>query len=68
MDAAIAEAKLSEDKPTLIIARTTIGKGSPNRQGPAKVHGEALGDEEIAATARRDRLALRSVRGSAGGL
>ena len=50
MDAAIAEAKLSEDKPTLIIARTTIGKGSPNRQGTAKVHGEALGDEEIAAT------------------
>ena len=41
MDAAIAEAKLSEDKPTLIIARTTIGKGSPNRQGTAKVHGEA---------------------------
>lgn len=50
MDAAIAEAKRSEDKPTLIIARTTIGKGSPNRQGTAKVHGEALGDEEIAAT------------------
>ena len=36
MDAAIAEAKLSEDKPTLIIARTTIGKGSPNRQGTAR--------------------------------
>ena len=50
MDAAIAEAKRSEDKPILIIARTTIGKGSPNRQGTAKVHGEALGDEEIAAT------------------
>ena len=27
-----------------------IGKGSPNRAGTAKVHGEALGDEEIANT------------------
>lgn len=50
MGRAIAEAKTSEDKPVLIIAKTTIGKGSPNRQGTAKVHGEALGDEEIAAT------------------
>ena len=50
MDRAIVEAKTSEDKPVLIIAKTTIGKGSPNRQGTAKVHGEALGDEEIAAT------------------
>lgn len=49
MDRAIAEAKTSEDKPVLIIAKTTIGKGSPNRQGTAKVHGEALGEEEIAA-------------------
>ena len=40
----------SEDKPTLIIAKTTIGKGSPNRQGTAKVHGEALGEEEIRLT------------------
>lgn len=50
VDAAIAEAKKSEDKPTLIICKTTIGKGSPNRQGTSKVHGEALGEEEIAAT------------------
>ena len=50
MDRAIAEAKASTDKPTLIIAKTTIGKGSPHRAGTSKVHGEALGDEEIAAT------------------
>lgn len=50
MDEAIALARQSQDKPTLIIAKTTIGKGSPNRQGTAKVHGEALGDEEIALT------------------
>lgn len=50
MDKAIAEARKSEDKPTLIIAKTTIGKGSPNRAGTSKAHGEALGDEEIALT------------------
>ena len=50
MDNAIAEAKTSEDKPTLIIARTVIGKGSPNRAGTSKVHGEALGDEELKLT------------------
>lgn len=50
MDKAIAEAKTSEDKPTLIIARTVIGKGSPNRAGTSKVHGEALGDEELKLT------------------
>ncbi|MGA0186754.1 MAG: transketolase [Burkholderiaceae bacterium] len=36
--------------PTLIICKTQIGKGSPNRAGSAKAHGEALGDEEIALT------------------
>lgn len=50
VDAAIAQAKQSQDKPTLIICKTTIGKGSPNRAGTAKVHGEALGVDEIAAT------------------
>lgn len=49
MDRAIGEAKTA-DKPTLIIAKTTIGKGSPNRAGTSKAHGEALGDEEIALT------------------
>ncbi len=50
VDRAIAEAKQSQDKPTLIIARTVIGKGSPNRQGTSKVHGEALGEEELKLT------------------
>ncbi len=50
MDAAIAQAKTSQDKPTLIIARTVIGKGSPNRAGTSKVHGEALGEEELKLT------------------
>ncbi len=50
VDEAIARAKDSADKPTLIICKTTIGKGSPNRAGTAKAHGEALGAEEIALT------------------
>ena len=49
VDAALAASK-SATKPTLIICRTTIGKGSPNRGGTAKAHGEALGSEEIRLT------------------
>ncbi len=50
VDAAIGAAKRSRGGPSLIICRTVIGKGSPNRAGSAKVHGEALGAAEIAAT------------------
>ena len=46
----IAEAKTCADKPTLIICKTAIGKGSPNRANTAKAHGEPLGNEEIALT------------------
>ena len=46
----IAEAKKSADKPTLIICKTAIGKGSPNRANTAKAHGEPLGAEEIKLT------------------
>ena len=47
---AIAKAKHSADKPTLIVCKTSIGKGSPNRANTAKAHGEPLGAEEIALT------------------
>ncbi|SEF22716.1 transketolase [Variovorax sp. NFACC27] len=47
---AIAKAKKEESKPTLIVCKTVIGKGSPNRAGTAKAHGEALGAEEIVLT------------------
>jgi transketolase len=50
VDAAIAQAKQSQTKPTLIICKTTIGKGSPNRGGTSKAHGEALGADEIKLT------------------
>jgi transketolase len=46
----IAEAKSCADKPTLIICKTAIGKGSPNRANTAKAHGEPLGNDEIALT------------------
>ncbi len=49
VDAAIATARQA-DKPTLICCKTAIGKGSPNRAGTAKAHGEALGAEEIKLT------------------
>ena len=49
VDAAIAKARLA-DKPTLICCKTAIGKGSPNRAGTAKAHGEALGPDEIKLT------------------
>ncbi len=47
---AITDAKTRADKPTLIICKTHIGQGSPNRVDTAKAHGEALGVEEIALT------------------
>ena len=50
VDAAIAQAKQSQTKPTLIVCKTAIGKGSPNRANTAKAHGEPLGAEEIKLT------------------
>jgi len=50
VDAAIREAQTPCGRPTLIVARTTIGKGSPNRAGSAKAHGEALGADEVRLT------------------
>ncbi len=47
IDAAIAAAKAEHGRPTMVITRTVIGFGSPNRAGTAKAHGEPLGAEEI---------------------
>jgi transketolase len=47
---AIAQAKTSSDKPSLIVCKTSIGKGSPNRANTAKAHGEPLGADEIKLT------------------
>lgn len=48
VDAAIRAAK-ADPRPSLIAVRTTIGFGSPKRQGTAKAHGEPLGEEELKA-------------------
>lgn len=53
IDRAIEAAK-ADPRPSLIICRTTIGYGLPNRAGTAKAHGEPAGEEEIAGA----RLAL----------
>jgi transketolase len=50
VDRAHAAARTEKQRPTLVIARTVIGKGSPGRAGSEKAHGEALGEAEIAAT------------------
>ncbi len=50
IDAAIAEAKADTQRPSMIITKTHIGFGSPNRQDTAKAHGEPLGKDEIALT------------------
>jgi transketolase len=43
---ALAAARGTTDRPSLVAVRTLIGYGSPNRQDTAKAHGEPLGDEE----------------------
>uniref|UniRef100_UPI00403F9FC0 transketolase n=1 Tax=Aeribacillus sp. FSL k6-2211 TaxID=2954608 RepID=UPI00403F9FC0 len=47
---AIEEAKLDEQRPTLIEVKTTIGYGSPNKAGTSSVHGSPLGPEEAKLT------------------
>ncbi|MBY0379019.1 MAG: transketolase [Burkholderiales bacterium] len=44
---AIIEAKNNLTRPTIIICKTIIGKGSPNKQGKEECHGATLGKEEI---------------------
>ncbi len=48
--AALERAKHSATQPTLIVCKTHIGKGSPNRANTAKAHGEPLGADEIRLT------------------
>jgi transketolase len=50
IQAAKAQAKLPDGKPTLICCKTVIGMGSPNKAGTHDVHGAALGAAEVAAT------------------
>jgi transketolase len=47
---ALAAAREEEQRPSLVIVRSVIGLGSPNRAGKSKAHGEALGAEEAKLT------------------
>ncbi|CAE1148628.1 transketolase [Serratia sp. Tan611] len=48
--AAIEEARKVTDKPSLLMCKTVIGFGSPNKAGTHDSHGAPLGDAEVAAT------------------
>jgi transketolase len=50
VDQAIVEAKKQTSRPTLIICKTHIGHGSPNKHDTADAHGTAVMGDEIAAT------------------
>src|SRR5215468_2945873 len=54
---AIARAQKS-GKPSLIACKTTIGYGAPNKAGTAKVHGEALGADELKAAKEKLGISL----------
>ncbi len=47
---ATVEAKAETQKPTIIICKTIIGLGSPNKQGKEDCHGAPLGKDEITLT------------------
>jgi len=50
VEAAIRDAQAETTRPSLILARTHIGYGSPNKQDSHKAHGEPLGEEEVKLT------------------
>ena len=69
IETALANAVLSDGRPTLVCVKTVIGFGAPNKQGTAAVHGAALGEDEVAAArrpwagrTRRSRFPTTSIR------
>jgi len=53
IERAIAAARSETQRPSLIVIRTTIGYGSPNKAGTADAHGSPLGPKEVALTKER---------------
>jgi transketolase len=49
---ALDTARAEKDRPTIIIGKTIIGKGSPKHEGTPKAHSDAFGVDEVAATKR----------------
>jgi transketolase len=52
VDAALTAARAVDDRPSLIVARTHLGFGSPHKQDTFQAHGEPLGEDEVRATKR----------------
>ena len=50
VESAISDARSELQRPSLIVCRTVIGHGSPNKAGTAGVHGAPLGDDEVELT------------------
>jgi transketolase len=50
IEKAIIEAKAETRKPSIIMIKTQIAHGSPNKQGTADAHGAPLGEDEVALT------------------
>jgi len=50
IEKSVAAAQMETRKPTLIITKTHIGFGSPNKQDTSGIHGSALGEEEVKLT------------------
>ncbi len=53
IEQSITNAKKQQKKPTIICMKTTIGFGSPNKEGTGGVHGAPLGKDEVALTRQR---------------
>ncbi len=53
VDRALRAAQAEEERPSLIVARTHIAYGSPNKQDTAEAHGSPLGEEEVNLTKRK---------------
>ncbi len=47
VEAALCEAEKGDGRPTLIVGKTRIGLGAPNKEGKANSHGEPLGEEDL---------------------
>ncbi|MGC3025295.1 transketolase [Burkholderia sp. DN3021] len=50
IDAALVNARAEQLRPSLILVRTHLGYGSPNRQDTYQAHGSPLGDAEVRLT------------------
>lgn len=52
IESAFRTAQNEENRPTLIIAKTRIGYGSPNKENTSEAHGAPLGEQEVALAKR----------------